>query len=114
MNCRVMFKAGLNPPELTDSVGSIGVSACGLSSAQEPVGAAEDDDLAREVYGVLGMPIDALDRVSVFQKIVNAIEARRQLLLSTPNVNFLIESQRDSDFRESLMHSDLCTVDGMP
>jgi N-acetylglucosaminyldiphosphoundecaprenol N-acetyl-beta-D-mannosaminyltransferase len=109
-----MFKVGLKLPELTDNVGSLSVSTCGLSSAHEPVGAAENDDLAREVYGVLGMPIDALDRVSVLQKIIDAIEARRPLLLSTPNVNFLIESQRDSDFRESLMHSDLCTVDGMP
>jgi len=109
-----MFKAGLKPPELTDSVGSLGVSACELSSAHEPVGAAEDDDLAREVYGILGMPIDALDRASVLQKIVNAIEARRPLLLSTPNVNFLMKSQRDRDFRESLIQSDLCTADGMP
>ena len=35
-------------------------------------------------------------------------------LLSTPNVNFLMMSQSDPDFRESLLMSDLCAADGMP
>ena len=72
------------------------------------------DDLAREVYGVLGMPIDALSRGSALQKIAKAAEANRPFLISTPNVNFMAACQTDSAFRELLMCSDLCAADGMP
>jgi len=48
------------------------------------------------VYGVFGVPIDALNRISVLKKIVNA-QSRPAFLLSTPNVNFLKASQRDAD-----------------
>src|SRR5258705_11874692 len=34
--------------------------------------------------------------------------------LSTPNVNFLMMSRSDEEFRESLLMSDFCPVDGMP
>jgi N-acetylglucosaminyldiphosphoundecaprenol N-acetyl-beta-D-mannosaminyltransferase len=72
------------------------------------------DGLSREVYGVLGMPIDALDRGEVVNRVTSAANAGRSLLLSTPNVNFLVVSQRDLVFRESLLRSDLCSADGMP
>ncbi|MGX4803383.1 WecB/TagA/CpsF family glycosyltransferase [Bradyrhizobium guangdongense] len=35
-------------------------------------------------------------------------------LISTPNVNFLVKSQCNAAFRESILASDLCLVDGMP
>jgi len=35
-------------------------------------------------------------------------------LISTPNVNFLVKSQTDRNFRESILLSDLCLADGMP
>jgi N-acetylglucosaminyldiphosphoundecaprenol N-acetyl-beta-D-mannosaminyltransferase len=34
-------------------------------------------------------------------------------LISTPNLNFLIVSQRDAEFRETLLFSELCPADGM-
>ena len=60
------------------------------------------------------MPIDALDRNEVVAKIRSAASASGPFLLSTPNVNFLVISQRDSGFRDSLLRSDLCPADGMP
>jgi N-acetylglucosaminyldiphosphoundecaprenol N-acetyl-beta-D-mannosaminyltransferase len=42
------------------------------------------------------------------------VEAKTPFLLSTPNVNFLMTSRTDPQFRESLLMSDLCPVDGMP
>jgi N-acetylglucosaminyldiphosphoundecaprenol N-acetyl-beta-D-mannosaminyltransferase len=72
------------------------------------------DGLSREVYGLLGMPIDGLDRGEVVNRVMSAASAGRSLLLSTPNVNFLVVSQRDLVFRESLLRSDLCSADGMP
>jgi N-acetylglucosaminyldiphosphoundecaprenol N-acetyl-beta-D-mannosaminyltransferase len=77
----------------------------------EPV---STDDLSRQVYGLLGMPIDALSRDSVFKRFLAAATAGKPFLLSTPNVNFMTESKRDPEFRETLLSSDLCCVDGMP
>jgi N-acetylglucosaminyldiphosphoundecaprenol N-acetyl-beta-D-mannosaminyltransferase len=79
-----------------------------------PKAAATTDDLSREVYGLLGIPIDALNRKSVFEKVLFTVAEGKPFLLSTPNVNFMVESRRDADFRGSLLCSDLCCVDGMP
>jgi N-acetylglucosaminyldiphosphoundecaprenol N-acetyl-beta-D-mannosaminyltransferase len=72
------------------------------------------DDLSRQVFGVLGLPVDALDFPTLLQTIKTAAGAKARFLLSTPNVNFLMMSRSDPVFRESLLMSDLCTIDGMP
>ena len=76
--------------------------------------AQEFDQLSRSVYGVLGIPIDAVDSKRAIFLIRLAAERRRPFLVSTPNVNFLVLSQADDAFRESLFMSDLCLVDGAP
>ena len=72
------------------------------------------DDLSRNVFGLLGVPLDAID----FKTLINLIDAAAQsaspFLISTPNVNFLIKSQTNREFRHSLQLSDLCLADGMP
>jgi N-acetylglucosaminyldiphosphoundecaprenol N-acetyl-beta-D-mannosaminyltransferase len=68
--------------------------------------------LAREVYCVLGMPIDAIEMPAALRRIEAAVAA--PFVLSTPNLNFLVISQTDPAFRESLLLSDLCVADGMP
>src|SRR5260370_6764008 len=83
------------------------------SSAEVCPRAVSTDDLSRDVYGLLGMPIDALNRDSVFTRILAAAIEGEPFLLSTPNVNFMTESKRDAEFRESLLCSDLCCADGM-
>ena len=60
------------------------------------------------------MPLDALDLPAVLRRIDSAVDARAPFLLSTPNVNFLMMSRSDEEFRESLLMSDFCPVDGMP
>jgi N-acetylglucosaminyldiphosphoundecaprenol N-acetyl-beta-D-mannosaminyltransferase len=74
----------------------------------------QTDDLSRNVFGVLGMPLDAVDFQTLLSLIDGAVKLRRPFLLSTPNVNFLMMSRVNDDFRESLLMSDLCPVDGMP
>ena len=92
------------------------MQACGSSKSQNktetPVSA--DDDLEREVYGVLGIPIDNVDIATALGKIRTAAAKRRSFLISTANLNFLATSQVDAEFRASLLRSDLCTADGMP
>ncbi|MGJ5177615.1 WecB/TagA/CpsF family glycosyltransferase [Bradyrhizobium oligotrophicum] len=72
------------------------------------------DDLSRDVYCVLGVPIDAIGMRGVLGRIRDAARRKTRFLISTPNLNFLVASQSDSSFRQSLILSDLCTVDGMP
>jgi N-acetylglucosaminyldiphosphoundecaprenol N-acetyl-beta-D-mannosaminyltransferase len=75
---------------------------------------ARPDDLAREVYGLLGVPIDMIDMATVLRHINSAAADSAPFLISTINLNFLVTSRTDEEFRESLLLSDLCTADGMP
>jgi N-acetylglucosaminyldiphosphoundecaprenol N-acetyl-beta-D-mannosaminyltransferase len=83
--------------------------------APDPTAAAAlPDDLAREVYCILGIPIDAIDMAEALRRIKSAAAAGVPYLVSTPNLNFLINSRTNPEFRESLLQSDLCPADGMP
>jgi N-acetylglucosaminyldiphosphoundecaprenol N-acetyl-beta-D-mannosaminyltransferase len=72
------------------------------------------DDLSREVYCILGVPVDAVEMHAVLRRIESAAATRTSFLISAPNLNSLVISQSDRDFRESLLLSDICTADGMP
>lgn len=72
------------------------------------------DDLSRQVYGLLGIPVDAVDFPTLMEALRIANGAGRPFLISTPNVNFLVKSQTDANFRESILSSGLCLADGMP
>jgi N-acetylglucosaminyldiphosphoundecaprenol N-acetyl-beta-D-mannosaminyltransferase len=74
----------------------------------------QPDDLTREVYGVLGIPVDAIDMATVLRRIETAAAGVAPFLISTANLNFLVTSRSDEEFRASLLLSDLCTADGMP
>jgi N-acetylglucosaminyldiphosphoundecaprenol N-acetyl-beta-D-mannosaminyltransferase len=60
------------------------------------------------------MPIDAINMATVVQRIEAAAADRAAFLISTCNLNFLVNSRSDPEFRESLLDSDLCPPDGMP
>lgn len=75
---------------------------------------AQYHDLFREVFGILGIPVDAVDVAAVVREIKSAAASAEPFLVSTPNLNFLVTSQTDPEFRESLLQSDLCPVDGIP
>ena len=72
------------------------------------------DDLDRNVYCVLGMPIDAIDMDQALRRIDTAVRDNEPFLLTTTNLNFLVISLTNSEFRESILMSDLCAADGMP
>lgn len=71
-------------------------------------------DFNREVYCLLGLPFDAISLPSAVQHIKAAAAKRTPCFLSTPNLNFLIASQSDQAFRESVINSDLSVADGTP
>ena len=72
------------------------------------------DDLARDVYGLLGISLDAMNFPDLLHSVEEAVAHASPFLISTPNVNFLINSQENSEFRESILQSDMCLADGMP
>jgi N-acetylglucosaminyldiphosphoundecaprenol N-acetyl-beta-D-mannosaminyltransferase len=75
---------------------------------------ASANGLARNVYCILGLPIDAIEMPAILGQIEAAASNRARFLISTPNLNFLVNSRSDLEFRESLLDSDLCPADGMP
>ena len=91
----------------------ITAQACCATSVNSPHDLA-DDDLAREVYCVLGISIDAVRMSVALDRLEAAASCTAPFLVSTPNLNFLVTSRGDRDFRETLLTSDLCIADGMP
>lgn len=71
-------------------------------------------DYSRPVYDILGLPFDAVDLQGAVRSVIQAVENRTPLFVSTPNLNFLIASQSDASFRQSVYASDLSLADGMP
>lgn len=51
--------------------------------------------------------------VGLVASIHQAASGREPLFISTPNLNFLMLSQRDPEFRRSLIESDICSADGV-
>jgi N-acetylglucosaminyldiphosphoundecaprenol N-acetyl-beta-D-mannosaminyltransferase len=86
----------------------------GSANAHAATNSYRCDDLEREVYGVLGVPIDVTDMTAVLQKIASAATNRSIFFISTVNLNFLVTSLTNPGFRDSLLLSDLCSADGMP
>ena len=72
------------------------------------------EDLSRDVYCILGLPIDAIEIPAVVRRIAAAVANPAPFLISTANVDFLVISARDPKFKEAILLSDLCTADGMP
>jgi N-acetylglucosaminyldiphosphoundecaprenol N-acetyl-beta-D-mannosaminyltransferase len=89
------------------------ISAEQRERTSAPVASARPS-LARSVYCILGIPIDAVSTRSVVEKIEAAVAERSTFVISTPNLNFLVSSLSDPEFRESVLDSDLCPPDGAP
>ena len=83
---------------------------CSDSLVDEAAG----DDLSREVYCILGMPIDVIDMASVLRRIDFSATSKSTLFVSTPNLNYLVHCHLDLEFRDSMLLSDLSPADGMP
>jgi N-acetylglucosaminyldiphosphoundecaprenol N-acetyl-beta-D-mannosaminyltransferase len=71
------------------------------------------DDLTREVYGVMGVPVDVSNMETVLRRVDAAAERAEPFHISTINLNWLIISQFDEAFREFLSVSDLSTADSI-
>ncbi len=71
-------------------------------------------DFQREVYAVLGLPVDAIDMGGAVAKLRRAALTNTPCMVSTPNLNFAVNALTDAAFRHSVVTSDLSLADGMP
>lgn len=72
------------------------------------------DDFDRDVWSVLGLPIDMATAPDAVQAIEIASRDRRRLSFVTPNVNFLVRALNDPEARRQILDTDLSLVDGAP
>ena len=72
------------------------------------------DDMDRDVWCILGLPFDAINMNDAINKLHYSAKNEKSCFLSTPNLNFLIASQKDSSFKNSVINSALSVVDGKP
>lgn len=73
-----------------------------------------EKDFSRNVWCLLGLPLDAVTLNQTAIEILSAANERRSCFLSTPNLNYLSTAQTDNAFRESIIDSDLSVTDGFP
>lgn len=69
--------------------------------------------LNRNVWNVFGVPFDVLTQASAIEKIEHSVKLSKRLFLTTPNLNFVIASQSDPVFFQSILDSELIVADGM-
>lgn len=74
----------------------------------------DQDVLARDVWCLMGLPFDAVTTLQAIEKIETSISEQSACFLSTPNLNFVVASQSDEAFFDSVIESDLVVADGMP
>ena len=70
------------------------------------------DDLDRDVFCVLGIPVDNIRTEQALDRIDLAIQASTPYFFATPNINFIVNAAFDGEFKKTLIFSDLCLPDG--
>jgi N-acetylglucosaminyldiphosphoundecaprenol N-acetyl-beta-D-mannosaminyltransferase len=71
-------------------------------------------DFYRKVHCLMGLPIDAMSMDEAVRHLQHARTSREKCFFSTPNLNFMVTSQKQAKFRESVCMSQLSLADGMP
>lgn len=97
-----------------DDLTSVGSGSATQPAAPSPQLSYAGVDFQRDVYCLLGLPIDAIEMGRAVRRIREAALGNTRCFVSTVNLNFLMAAARNPAFRASVLHSDLCTADGMP
>lgn len=65
-------------------------------------------------FSLLGLPITAISLNESVSLVEAAIKDNQSLFISTPNLNFVFTSLKDTQFYNAILESDLVVADGMP
>lgn len=68
----------------------------------------------RQQWSLLGLPFDAVTLEQACDRVYQAIDSGSRCFISTPNLNFVINADKDPEFARSVWLSDLNLADGMP
>lgn len=68
----------------------------------------------RDVWSVMGMPLDNVTLAEAAGLIEAAISQRTRLSFVTPNVNWLVRALEDQDAMDQILRADLSVADGAP
>lgn len=71
-------------------------------------------DFERRIWCMLGLVFDAVDMQQAIDSVQQSVIDGSPCFISTPNLNFLVTSQSDAEFRGSVINSELSIADGMP
>ena len=71
-------------------------------------------DFQRDVWCLFGLPVDNLTMVSTKAILRERVNQGGTTVLSTINVNWVVQSFSDPEFRSAILNSDLVTLDGKP
>ncbi len=72
------------------------------------------DDFDRDVWCLLGLPVDAATVDRAVAEIDTAVRTGHKLSFVTPNVNWLVRVLRDDVARREVLNADLSFIDGAP
>ena len=68
----------------------------------------------RDVWAILGMPLDNVTLDEAASLIERAVETRTRLSFVTPNVNWLVRALKDRSAMRQIVNADLSLADGAP
>ena len=71
-------------------------------------------DFHRDVWCLFGLPVDNLTMESAKRLIREKVKNQGNYVLSTINVNGVVQSIKDPLFRKAIINSDIVTIDGRP
>lgn len=71
-------------------------------------------DFQREVWCLFGLPVDNLSMASTKALLRERVNLDGTTILSTINVNWVVQSFADAEFRSAILNSDLVVLDGKP
>ena len=71
-------------------------------------------DFQRDVWCLFGLPVDNLTMASAKALLRDRVNQEENTILSTINLNWVVQSFSDSEFRSAILNSDLVVLDGKP
>lgn len=71
-------------------------------------------DFGRPLFCLFGLLFDDIGMDDALGAVRDAVRDRRRCTIATPNLDFVVRSARNAEFRNSVLRSDLSLVDGMP
>lgn len=71
-------------------------------------------DFQRQVFCLCGLPVDNLDLAATKALLPDKARLQGVTVLSTINVNWVVQSRRDPAFRAAIVNSEMVTLDGKP